>query len=547
MGHRLAAHHNNPFWASLAPPNALEPTVIPSNDPENTATLFSHGDTMNRSRYVLPFLLSFSLAVATCMSQNEQTDRQPAVAGQFYPAQKDELILTLKKLFAKAVPPKKIKNVVAIVSPHAGYDFSGVVAASSFNQIDPSKKYENIFVLGPSHHVAFEGASVYSIGDFITPLGRLHVNREIAKDLIARSKVFSARTDAHTYEHSVEVQLPFLQYIMKTEYKIVPIVVGASTPETCEEIASALRLYFNTKNLFVISTDFSHYPAYADAKQVDKATADAVLSNSVKNLILTVNANAGKGVPNLVTSMCGWPCVVTLLYLTQNNPQTSLGAIQYKNSGDSEIGDKERVVGYYAIMVSLRPGAEPTGFKLLEKDRSTLLGIARRAIEQYVRHQHVADLDTVDFSDALKTRCGAFVTLNKHNTLRGCIGHFGSDLPLFRVVQEMAIAAAVKDTRFSPVSPEEFDELEIEISVLTPMRRITSIDDIAMGKHGIYIKKGSRGGTFLPQVAAETGWSKEEFLGHCAQDKAGIGWYGWKDAEIYIYEALIFSEKGKGI
>jgi AmmeMemoRadiSam system protein B/AmmeMemoRadiSam system protein A len=502
---------------------------------------------MNRSRYVLPFLLSFSLAVATCMSQNEQTDRQPAVARQFYPAQKDELTLTLKKLFAKAVPSKRLKNVVAIVSPHAGYDYSGVVAASSFNQIDPSKKYENIFVLGPSHHVAFEGASVYSIGDFITPLGRLHVNREIAKDLTAKSKVFTARTDAHTYEHSVKVQLPFLQYIMKREYKIVPIVVGASTPETCEEIASALRPYFNTKNLFVISTDFSHYPAYADAKQVDKATADAVLSNSVKNLIRTVNANAGKGVPNLVTSMCGWPCVVTLLYLTQNNPEISMQVIQYKNSGDAEIGDKERVVGYYAIMVSLRPGSEPSGFKLLEKDKNDLLGIARRAIEQYVRHQHVADLDTVDFSDALKTRCGAFVTLNEHNTLRGCIGHFGSDLPLFRVVQEMAIAAAVKDTRFSPVSPEELDKLEIEISVLTPMRRITSIDDIAMGKHGIYIKKGSSGGTFLPQVAAETGWSKEEFLGHCAQDKAGIGWYGWKDAEIYIYEALVFSEKGKGI
>jgi AmmeMemoRadiSam system protein B/AmmeMemoRadiSam system protein A len=480
------------------------------------------------------------------MSQNEQTDRQPAVAGQFYPAQKDELTLTLKNLFAKAVPPRRIKNVIAIISPHAGYPYSGEVAASSFNQIDPSKKYENVFVLGPSHYVAFEGASVYSSGDFITPLGKLRVNKEIAEDLITKSRVFSSRTDAHTNEHSVEVQLPFLQYIMKKECKIVPIVVGASTPETCEEIANALRPYFNTKNLFIISTDFSHYPAYADAGVVDKATADAVLSNSVENLVRTINENAKRGVPNLVTSMCGWPCVLTLLYLTQNNPQISMEAIQYKNSGDSEIGDKERVVGYYAITISLRTDEKPTGFKLIEKDKNNLLVIARSAIEQYIRYQHVPDLDTVGFSEVLKTRCGAFVTLNEHNTLRGCIGHFGSDLPLYRVVQQMAIAAAVQDSRFPPVSPEELDKLEIEISVLTPMRKITSIDEITMGKHGIYIKKGSNGGTFLPQVATETGWSKEEFLGHCAQDKAGIGWDGWKDAEIYVYEALVFSEKRKG-
>jgi AmmeMemoRadiSam system protein B/AmmeMemoRadiSam system protein A len=502
---------------------------------------------MNRSTLTLSLILSFSLAVTPCMSQNEQVDRQPAVAGQFYPSQKDELARMLKKLFAQAVPSKKIKNVVAIIAPHAGYPYSGEVAASSFNQIDLAKTYENIFILGPSHYVAFEGASVYSSGDFITPLGRVRVNKEIATNLITKSKVFSSRTDAQTYEHSVEVQLPFLQYIMKKQFKIVPIVVGASMPETCEEIARALRPYFNTRNLFIITTDFSHYPAYDDAKVVDRATGDAVLSNSVENLIRTIKDNAEKGVPNLVTSMCGWPCVLTLLYLTQDNPQISMEAIQYKNSGDAEIGDKKRVVGYYAIAVSLKPAEKPTGFNLIEKDKNDLLVIARRAIEQYIRHQRVPDLDTADFSQALKTRCGAFVTLNEHNTLRGCIGHLGSDLPLYRVVQEMAVAAAVQDYRFPPVSPEELDKLEIEISVLTPMRRITSIDEITMGKHGIYIKKGSKGGTFLPQVATETGWSKEEFLGHCAQDKAGIGWDGWKDAEIYVYEALVFSEKGKGI
>jgi hypothetical protein len=152
-------------------------------------------------------------------------------------------------------------------------------------------------------------------------------------------------------------------------------------------------------------------------------------------------------------------------------------------------------------------------------------------------------LDTAKFSKNLCACCGAFVTLQKHNELRGCIGRFDASQPLHRVVQQMAIAAATEDYRFPPVGPQEIDALEIEISVLTPMRRIGTIDEIELGRHGIYIRKGTRAGTFLPQVALETGWSKQEFLGHCAQEKAGIGWNGWKDAEIYVYEAKVFSEK----
>jgi hypothetical protein len=143
----------------------------------------------------------------------------------------------------------------------------------------------------------------------------------------------------------------------------------------------------------------------------------------------------------------------------------------------------------------------------------------------------------------LKTPCGAFVTLKKYGNLRGCIGRFDASEPLYQVVQEMAIASSTQDYRFSPVELKEIPELEIEISVLTPMRHISSIDEIELGKHGIYIKKGNRSGTFLPQVATETGWTKEEFLGHCAQDKAGIGWNEWKDAEVYVYEALVFGEE----
>ena len=140
----------------------------------------------------------------------------------------------------------------------------------------------------------------------------------------------------------------------------------------------------------------------------------------------------------------------------------------------------------------------------------------------------------------LLMKCGAFVSLHKNGRLRGCIGHFGEDTPLHEIVAEMAGAAAFEDPRFMPLTTDELAEIDIEISVLTPMRRIKSLDDFELHRHGIYIRKGYRSGTFLPQVADEVNWTKEEFVGHCSQDKAGLGWDGWRDAELYVYEAIVF-------
>ncbi|MGM0377416.1 MAG: AmmeMemoRadiSam system protein A [Bacteroidota bacterium] len=151
------------------------------------------------------------------------------------------------------------------------------------------------------------------------------------------------------------------------------------------------------------------------------------------------------------------------------------------------------------------------------------------------------DRDASDVPSALKTSAGAFVSLYKNGKLRGCIGHFGEDKPLYEVVEKMTRAAALDDPRFNPVSPEEIDDIKVEISVLTPMRKVDDVSEIKPGKHGILIRKGSRSGTFLPQVADKTGWGREELLGHCARDKAGLAWDGWKEAEVFVYEAIVFS------
>ncbi len=500
------------------------------------------GKSMKSLRLFFIFMIFIMLTLSNCQPQVNRNDRHPAVAGQFYPSDPNELKLTLKALFTKAKPSKNLHNLIALIVPHAGYIYSGEVAASALNQIDLKRKYDNIFIIGSSHYLTFDGASIYTQGDFITPLGTVKVNTDFAKKLINQSDVFNDRIDVHLKEHGLEVQLPFLQYKLKSEFKIVPIIIGTQSPDVCKRIGDQLQPYLNPKNLFIISTDFSHYPPYDKAVKVDKITADAIMKNSFANLISILKANEQSNIQNLATSLCGWTSVLTLLSMTEKNLDVSFELVEYKNSGDSEYGDKSKVVGYNAIAIYLKERKSRIQFSLSEKDKKDLLAIARNTLVKYLKDGNILEVDTTKLSENVKTNCGAFVTLRKYRELRGCIGRFEPNEPLYKVVQQMAIAAATEDYRFPQVQANELKELDIEISVLTPMRKINSIDEIELGKHGIYIKKGLRSGTFLPQVANETGWSREEFLSHCAQEKAGIGWDGWKDADIYIYEAMVFSE-----
>jgi len=496
-------------------------------------------------------LLVFTLScfiMSGCHPQNnaplKQGDRPPAVAGSFYPSDPEELKKMLADLFAKA-KPASVKNVQAIICPHAGYVFSGIVAASSFNQIDPLKKYDNIFVIGSSHRVSFMGASIYTQGDYVTPLGHVTINTELAKKLIKENPVFIFNPDADKSEHSVEVQIPFLQYHMKNGIRIVPIILGTQSEQTCQKIAQALKPYFNENNLFVISSDFSHYPSYSDAQANDKRTCDAIITGSPDNLMRVLKDNEQKDIPNLATSLCGWTSVLTLLDITGNDPAYHFTPVFYQNSGDSKYADKSQVVGYWSVAVTHKENLQktPSEFNFTNAEKKELLKIARNTLEKYIPDHVRPVIDAKGLAANLKMKAGAFVTLKENGDLRGCVGRFTSDDPLYLVIQEMAIASSTEDNRFPPVSANEISKLEIEISVLSPMKKINSIDEIILGKHGIYIKKGWNSGTFLPQVANETGWTREDFLGHCARDKAGIGWDGWKNAEIYIYEASVFSEK----
>ncbi|OFY43586.1 MAG: AmmeMemoRadiSam system protein B [Bacteroidetes bacterium GWF2_40_14] len=279
-------------------------------------------------------------------------DRQPAVAGSFYPADKQKLHKELENIFASAIP-KRCSNVRAIICPHAGYIYSGEVAASAFNQIDTDIAYKRIFVIASSHQEWFEGAAVYCDGDFIMPFGTVPVDRSFGKMLVERFPVlFTSDRGPHQKEHSLEVQLPFLNHILKSEYSIVPIIIGTSDKDICKEIALTLKPYFTPENLFIISSDFSHYPNYADAQKVDDITKEAILANNPDVLLASIKKTAEKKIPHLVTSLCGWTSVLTLLYMTSNEKSLEYIAVDYRNSGDVEYyGETNRVVGYWGIAV----------------------------------------------------------------------------------------------------------------------------------------------------------------------------------------------------
>lgn len=466
--------------------------------------------------------------------------REAMFAGQFYPENKQELTKQLATLFEKAktlTNPIEKKPLQALIVPHAGYVFSGEVAASAYLQIPDNAQYKRVFVLASSHRYSFNGAAVYCRGNYKTPLGEINVDTSLAKELLKSSAVFIEHNEAHENEHSLEVQLPFLQYRYGSDFLLVPIILGVHDAETCKKIAGQLKPWVTPENLWIISTDFSHYPEYEDARKVDEITATAICGNQTEKLQSFLKENKSLKINNLATSLCGWTSVFTLLYLTENN-EFAFEKILYQNSGDSmKYGSKNRVVGYWSIAVY---NCQKT-FTISDEEKTELLKKARTSITTFVNTGEKGQLQPPESSGILNEITGAFVSIYINGRLRGCIGGFAQKKTLNDLVQDMAVSAS-HDRRFTPVKPEELENMELEISVLSPLNKINSPSEIELGKHGIYITDGLNSGTFLPQVATKTGWNVEEFLGHCSRDKAGIGWNGWKTADIFTYEAIIIRD-----
>ena len=465
--------------------------------------------------------------------------RPAVVSGQFYPANAPELRQLVEGFFQQAEDKKRLPHVIGLVAPHAGLIYSGQTAAYAYHQVKGGQ-YDAVVILAPSHREYINGVAIWAKGAYQTPLGLVPVNEEIAAAIMAAESDIRHQPAVHQQEHSLEVQLPFLQ-VAFSNLKIVPLVVQDYSLENCKKIASAIVAGCQHKKvLLVASSDLYHGENYTKCLQMDK--------NTLANMAAFDPETLHKTFSNGESMACGAGPVIIMQLAARELGANKVKILSRTNSNDVVHERGGYVVGYAALAVyedmvddeSERNVEGRMGLSLAEKRQ--LLDLASRTIAHAVRGEEIPDFQIV--APILNENRGAFVTIHKKGNLRGCIGYIVAYKPLYQTIIEMAQAAALRDTRFSPVRPEELSDLELEISVLTPLRQIDDVAEIEVGRHGIIIERGYSTGLLLPQVATDYGWDRETFLAQTCR-KAGLPPDAWsqKGTRIKIFSADVFSEK----
>ncbi|MBN1213275.1 MAG: AmmeMemoRadiSam system protein B [candidate division Zixibacteria bacterium] len=479
------------------------------------------------------------------MRGNKSEIRKPAVAGMFYPGNAAELAKTIAGFFAE-VEKKPLEGApLALIAPHAGYPYSGKVAATAFKLLE-GEDIETVVVVSPFHAVFFRGSSVYEGAGYETPLGVVETDRELSEKIagIHPDVYFSNMghsTGSTRGEHALEVMLPFLQ-IALGKFKLVAIVMGEQEPESIRALGETLGIALRGVNaLLVASTDLSHFHNAKKAEKLDGAVRAAVEKYDPEMLLNTLASGRGEA--------CGGGPLAAVMMATKRLGGQKVQLLDYANSGET-TGDFTEVVGYFSAAVvgerqkvkrdvtmgAPAPSREEKD-RLTDEDKKQLLQIARKAVEAELLQQDYRPPET----ERLSREQGAFVTIKIDDQLRGCIGQIGAHGPLYKVVAEMARAAAFEDPRFPKLTREELDRLEFEISVLSPLERVKSFNEIKIGRDGLIVKLGMHSGLLLPQVATEYGWDVIEFLEQTCL-KAGLGKNSYRDkfTEIYRFSAEVF-------
>lgn len=466
-----------------------------------------------------------------------QNIRKAVVAGSWYPGDPVQLRSQISYFLENAKIADIDGKIIALISPHAGYAYSGYTAANAYKQVQ-GNRYDAVIVLAPSHHEAFYGASVFNLDGYETPLGVVPVDKEIANKIIEYDDAFRFTWEGHRQEHSLEIQLPFLQTVIP-DLKIVPIVLWDYSWDNCKKLAEAITRAVKSKNVLIVaSSDLYHGYSYDECVETDNNTLAAITKLEPRKLLDGFNANK--------YMVCGAGGIVVAELVAKNLGADAAKLIYQTNSNDVTNSKGGYVVGYGAVALykkSNEKKEKKVGVEsgLNEEEKRELLKIARETIKKVLNGE---DPPKPQFKfPVFKEKRGAFVTLNKRGMLRGCIGYVLPYKTLEETIIDMAQAAAFRDPRFNPVTPDEYDDLEIEISVLTPVREIKDINEIEVGKHGIIIERGMSSGLLLPQVATEYGWDRETFLEHTCQ-KAGLPRDAWKQegTKIKIFSADVFHE-----
>ncbi|MEE8190308.1 MAG: AmmeMemoRadiSam system protein B [Candidatus Scalindua sediminis] len=475
-----------------------------------------------------------------------QNVREPAVAGRFYAGTEAKLKKQVNNLLNNAFIESLSGKPVALISPHAGYQYSGLVAAYGYNAIK-DYDYKRVIVLAPCHYSRYMGASILDVDYYKTPLGLIKLDMGTCNNLINNPPLIGTLKKAHAREHSLETQLPFLQTVLK-DFELVPILIGRLNNEAFDFLADKIKPLIDEDTLIVASTDFTHYGygySYVPFKKDIEANIRKLDYGAFERILALDFAGFSRYKSATGITACGFMPVALLLKLLPDDVQGKI--LRYDTSGN-QMGDFNSSVSYASIIftrgkkssevIDENPG-------LNDNEQLTLLKIARETLETYIKERKLPDVNNgkYTFTQKLKEKRGVFVTLNKNGSLRGCIGHILPREPLFKAVMKNTINSSTNDTRFTPVSEDELSDLEIDISVLSPIKKITGPEKFIPGKHGIIIRMLGSGAVFLPQVATEQGWNREETLCHLCK-KAGLPAYAWKDddMEFFIFTAEVIYE-----
>lgn len=482
-------------------------------------------------------------------------DRVPAHAGSFYPGQPSTLKAAIDGFLRDAVA-QRVPDARVLVVPHAGILYSGQIAADAFAQTR-GQSVDTVVILGANHTGPSSRASVFDGERWQTPLGPVAVDRALAEVIVEAGVGAVFDRTRHEREHSIEVQVPFIQ-VLHPSASILPIVIGAPEPALCERLGRLLaRLARDRRLLIVASSDLSHYPPADEARRLDAGTLEALVSGPASTLLLRneqeIPAAEGPSVPGLVTRACGLGPLLVAAEAARSLGATRGVVLSYANSSDSVVGTPDKAVGYGAVAFAPGPGgADTTALAVVRPDAQTPLDTAdKRTLLRIARETLTRRFtsDTLPLARGGSPRVwrerGAFVTLKTRGggALRGCVGRVEGSGPLLRLVSAMSLAAAFADQRFTPLTPRELQGVDIEISVLTAPRAVRGPAEIVVGRDGVVLQVGEKSAVFLPYVAEEAGWSREELLDHLAE-KAGLPPFAWRDkrATFLTFQSDTFSE-----
>lgn len=468
--------------------------------------------------------------------------RQPILAGSWYPADAEELQASVARYIAAADTAELPGRLLGLVAPHAGHVYSGAIAGQAYALLQQAAA-DTVVVVAPSHHHAFQGVSVYDAGGYATPLGVMRLDEDFIALLREQMPSLKHVPEAHSEEHSLEIQVPFLQ-VAAPQARLVPLVVGqqgmAVSRELAQALAGAVQASSNKRVVLLASSDLSHFHDKETCAQLDRRIHEAV-----QHLDAWAIAEC---MADRSCEACGAGPMISVLLASQELGANDSRVLAVGDSSDVS-NDTDRVVGYMAAAFFENPEGQageqqqaPQAIQEAEyskKERELLHQVAREAIAASFADKDYAPLENA--SEHLRVERGAFVTLKRQGRLRGCIGHVVGDGPLIETVADMARAAAFDDPRFKPLQQEELADLEYEISVLTPPKRIKDVSEVTVGRHGLIMKSWLRQGLLLPQVATEYGWNREQFLTQTCR-KAGMAPDCWQDpdTEIYVFSAEVF-------